>query len=86
MLDLYEGPHNDVAQVYIDDMDKPLIPATLDGFEGFFAPVDKPEVAVNKAKAGQTIPLKFKVQSAVATTWEDYYRFNGESNGGHRAG
>ena len=44
--------------------------------------MDKPEVAVNKAKAGQTIPLKFKVQSEVPTTLEDYYRFNGESNAG----
>ena len=74
VLDLYSGPSNDVAQVYIDDMTKPLAPATLGEFEGFYAPVDKPEIAVNKAKAGQAIPLKFKVQSEVATTWEDYYR------------
>ena len=59
------GPHNDVVQVFIDDMTQPLVPATLDGFEGFFAPVDNPDDAVNKAKAGQTIPLKFKVQSEV---------------------
>ncbi len=74
VLDLYSGPSNDVAQVNIDDMNTPLAPATLSGFEGYFAPVDKPEIAVNKAKAGQAIPLKFKVQSEVATTCEDHYR------------
>jgi hypothetical protein len=43
--------------------------------------VDHPDT-VNKAKAGQAIPLKFKVQAQPATTWEDYYRFNPESNAG----
>jgi hypothetical protein len=80
VLDLYPGPSNDVAQVFIDWSDG-LVPATGSGFEGFFAPVDKPDT-VNKAKAGQAIPLKFKVDAEPATTWEDYYRFDPESNGG----
>ena len=38
---------------------------------------------VNKAKAGQTIPLKWQAErSSFATSWEDYYRYNTESNGG----
>jgi hypothetical protein len=81
VLDLIPGPHNDVAQVYING-GAGLVPTTLGGFDGFFAPVDKPTVAVNKAKAGQAIPLKFKIKTEVPTTWEDYYRYNDESNEG----
>ena len=79
VLDLYEGPHNDVAQVFIDGSEG-LVPPVA-SIEGFYAPVDHPDI-VNKAKAGQTIPLKFKLTAEPATTWEDYYRFNGESNDG----
>ena len=79
VLDLYAGPHNDVANVFINNSG-PLVPSVLGGFDGFFAPVDKPTVAVNKAKAGQAIPLKFKITTELPTTWEDYYRFNCESN------
>ena len=40
----------------------------------------------NKAKAGQTIPLKWRVEgSSFATSWEDYYRYDKESNGGVNA-
>jgi hypothetical protein len=77
VLDLYPGPHNDVAQVYINH-GPPLVPAS-GGIQGFYAPVDNP-ATVNKAKAGQTIPVKFTLNAEPATTWEDYYRFNCESN------
>jgi hypothetical protein len=77
VLDLYPGPSNDVAQVYIGSSG-PLVPAS-GSIEGFYAPVDNPDT-VNKAKAGQTIPVKFKLIAEPATTWEDYYRFNPESN------
>ena len=80
VLDLYEGPHNDVAQVFIEQR-WPSVPAS-GSIEGFYAPVDNPDT-VNKAKAGQTIPVKFKLNAEPATTWEDYYRFNDESNQGH---
>jgi hypothetical protein len=81
VLDLYTGGHNDVANVFIDDMTQPLVPdAGTAGFAGFFAPVDHPDT-VNKVKAGQSVPMKWKLGSAApATTWEDYYRFNPESN------
>jgi hypothetical protein len=87
VIDLYDGPHNDVVQVFIDDplMVNPLVPAT-GSIDRFYAPVDHPDVAVNKAKAGQTIPLKFKLTAEPATTWEDYYRFNPESNGDGQGG
>ena len=78
VLDLYPGPSNDVAQVYIETAAGPLVPAS-GSIEGFYAPVDNPDT-VNKAKAGQTIPVKFKLNAEPATTWEDYYRFNPESN------
>jgi hypothetical protein len=83
VLDLYPGPHNDVAQVYINQGGPdgpPLVPAS-GGIQGFYAPVDNPDT-VNKAKAGQTIPVKFTLNAEPATTWEDYYRFNPESNAG----
>ena len=55
---------------------KPLIPTTLGGVRGLLRAGGQPGHAVNKAKAGQTIPLKFKVDvGSPATTWEDYYRF-----------
>jgi hypothetical protein len=81
VLDLYDGPHNDVAQVFIDDVNRqnPLVPATVGDFEGFFAPVDNPDTA-NKVKAGQSVPMKWKIATAVPTTWEDYYRYDPESN------
>jgi hypothetical protein len=81
VLDLYDGPHNDVAQVFIDDPNRqnPLVPATVGDFEGFFAPVDNPSTA-NKVKAGQSVPMKWKIATAVPTTWEDYYRYDSESN------
>jgi hypothetical protein len=83
VLDLYPGPHNDVAQVYVNN-GPPLVPAS-GGIEGFYAPVDNPPT-VNKAKAGQTIPVKFSLNAEPATTWEDYYRFNPESNAGQGPG
>jgi hypothetical protein len=84
VMNLYEGPHNDVVQVYIDN--SPGLVPGLPGaptFEGFFAPVDNPEVSINRAKAGQTIPMKWRLSApSFATTWEDYYRYDKESNGG----
>jgi hypothetical protein len=78
-LDLYTGPNNDVAQVFIDN-GPGLIPMKVTGFQGFFAPVDHPDT-FNKLKAGQAVPMKWKVGGAEpATTWEDYYRFVDESN------
>ena len=71
-----------MAQVFIDDMTNPRIPMTADASPGFFAPVDNPDVAVNKVKAGQSVPMKWKMNAEPATTWEDYYRFKGESNDG----
>jgi len=82
VLNMYEGPHNDVAQVFIDDPDRlnPLVPGSGAGeFTGFFAPVDNPDTA-NKVKAGQSVPMKWKLDLAPPTTWEDYYRFDPESN------
>jgi len=79
-LDLYTGANNDVAQVFIDNMNEPLIPMTVTGFQGFFAPVDHPDT-LNKLKAGQSVPMKWKLGPVEpATTWEDYYRFQQESN------
>jgi hypothetical protein len=40
-----------------------------------------------RRKAGQTIPLKWRLQaSSFATSWEDYYRYNTESNAGQGVG
>ncbi len=51
-------------------------------FDGFFAPVDN-QPTINKAKAGQTIPMKWRLAApSFATCWEDYYRYNSESNAG----
>jgi len=72
VLDLYTGPHNDVANVFIDGQG-PLVPGTGGEFTGFFAPVDNPATA-NKVKAGQSVPMKWKFESAAPTTWEDFYR------------
>jgi hypothetical protein len=86
-MNLLPGPHNDVVQVYIDDINggAGLVPGRPAGnaqFAGFFAPVDNP-TTVNKAKAGQTIPLKWTLNAqSFATSWEDYYRYNSESNAG----
>lgn len=78
-LDLYTGPNNDVAQVFIDN-GPGLIPMRGGDFTGFFAPVDNPPTA-NKVKAGQSVPMKWKLGALEpATTWEDYYRFQPESN------
>ena len=80
-MNLLPGPHNDVVQVYIDGS-AGLVPGRSGDvtFDGFFAPVDHPDT-VNKAKMGQTVPLKFKASApSFATSWEDYYRYNSESN------
>ena len=81
-MNLIPGPHNDVVQVYIDDLTKPLVPGRPAGdaeFTGFFAPVDN-QPTTNKAKAGQTIPMKWTLNAkSFATSWEDYYRYNTES-------
>jgi hypothetical protein len=81
VVDLRVGPSNDVVQVFIDD-GPGLVPG-LPGaatFDGFYAPVDN-QPTVNKAKAGQTIPLKWRLSApSFATTWEDYYRTDPESN------
>ena len=51
-------------------------------FDGYYAPVDN-QPTTNKAKAGQTIPMKWRLAApSFATSWEDYYRFNTESNAG----
>jgi hypothetical protein len=83
VMNLIPGPHNDVVQVYIDDS-AGLVPGRPGQvtFDGFYAPVDN-QPTINKAKAGQTIPLKWRVEgSSFATSWEDYYRYDKESNGG----
>jgi hypothetical protein len=83
VMDLYPGPHNDVVQVYIDNS-AGLVPGRTGqaAFDGFYAPVDN-QPTLNKAKAGQAIPLKWRLAApSVATSWEDYYRYNGESNAG----
>lgn len=86
VMNLFEGPHNDVVQVYIDES-AGLVPGRAAGaeFDGFYAPVDN-QPTINKAKAGQTIPLKWRLEAtSFATTWEDYYRYDKESNGGSGA-
>ncbi|HEX6761123.1 MAG TPA: hypothetical protein VF086_22335 [Propionibacteriaceae bacterium] len=86
VMNLYPGPHNDVVQVYIDGS-AGLVPGRTAGaeFDGFYAPVDN-QPTINKAKAGQTIPLKWRLEAqSFATTWEDYYRYDKESNGGSGA-
>jgi hypothetical protein len=86
VMNLIEGPHNDVVQVYIDGSEG-LVPGRPGQvtFDGFYAPVDN-QPTINKAKAGQTIPLKWRVEgSSFATSWEDYYRYDKESNGGSGA-
>ena len=83
VMNLIPGPHNDVVQVYIDGS-AGLVPGRPGEatFDGFYAPVDN-QPTINKAKAGQTIPLKWRLAaSSFATSWEDYYRYNTESNGG----
>ena len=76
-----------MVQVYIDDIAGRwcLVPGRRTAtFDGFFAPVDN-QPTTNKAKAGQTIPLKWTLDAtSFATSWEDYYRYNTESNGGDR--
>jgi hypothetical protein len=79
-MNLIPGPHNDVVQVYIDG-NAGLVPGRPGeaAFDGFYAPVDN-QPTINKAKAGQTIPLKWRLAaSSFATSWEDYYRYNTES-------
>ena len=81
VMNLLEGPHNDVVQVYIDGS-AGLVPGRTGAatFDGFFAPVDN-QPTINKAKAGQTIPMKWTLSApSFATSWEDYYRYNPESN------
>jgi hypothetical protein len=87
-MNLLPGPHNDVVQVYIDGSAGlvPGRPSADTQFAGFFAPVDN-QPTVNKAKAGQAIPLKWTLNAkSFATSWEDYYRYNTESNAGLGAG
>jgi hypothetical protein len=89
VMNLIEGPHNDVVQVYIEGINggAGLVPGRPGQvtFDGFYAPVDN-QPTTNKAKAGQTIPLKWRVEgSSFATSWEDYYRYDKESNGGLNA-
>jgi hypothetical protein len=82
-MNLIPGPHNDVVQVYIDNS-AGLVPGRTGeaNFNGFFAPVDN-QPTINKAKAGQTIPMKWTLTApSFATSWEDYYRYNSESNAG----
>jgi hypothetical protein len=84
VMNLIDGPHNDVVQVYIDDMATGLVPGrpAETQFDGFYAPVDN-QPTINKAKAGQTIPMKWTLNAkSFATSWEDYYRYNSESNAG----
>jgi hypothetical protein len=83
VMNLIPGPHNDVVQVYIDGS-AGLVPGQPGEatFDGFYAPVDN-QPTINKAKAGQTIPLKWRLEAtSFATSWEDYYRYDKESNGG----
>ena len=80
MLDLYPGPHNDVAQVYIDDGAAPD-PDAWAATSRASSRRWTTQPTVNKAKAGQTIPMKWTLNAkSFATTWEDYYRYNTESN------
>ena len=75
VMNLIPGPHNDVVQVYIDGS-AGLVPGRSGEatFDGFFAPVDN-QPTTNKAKAGQTIPMKWKLSApSFATSWEDYLR------------
>jgi hypothetical protein len=44
-----------------DPCDPTPNPLPTYSFTGFFPPVDQPTVAVNKAKAGSAIPVKFKL-------------------------
>ena len=76
-MNLIPGPHNDVVQVYIEGINggAGLVPGRPGPatFDGFYAPVDN-QPTTNKAKAGQTIPLKWRVgATSFATSWEDYY-------------
>ncbi len=83
VMNLVDGPHNDVVQVYIDGS-AGLVPGRAGEatFDGFYAPVDN-QPTINKAKAGQTIPMKWRLSApSFATSWEDYYRYNSESNAG----
>ena len=87
VMNLIPGPHNDVVQVYIDGS-AGLVPGRPGeaAFDGFYAPVDN-QPTINKAKAGQTIPLKWRLAAkSFATSWEDYYRYNTESNAGQGVG
>ena len=83
VMDLYTGPHNDVVQVFIDDWRQALVRATLDeAFEGFFAPVDnRSDDQQGEGRSGDPDEVEAAAPSS-ATTWEDYYRFNSESNAG----
>jgi hypothetical protein len=86
VMNLKPGPHNDVVQVYIAGINggAGLVPGQPGeaAFDGFYAPVDN-QPTINKAKAGQTIPLKWRLAApSFATSWEDYYRYDKESNGG----
>jgi hypothetical protein len=40
---------------------EPFVYQVIYDFGGFFSPVDNPDVATNKAKAGSTIPVKFSL-------------------------
>ena len=81
VLDLLTGAHNDVVQVYIDGSvaTGPGRPGEAAG--GFVAPVDHP-ATVNKVKAGQSVPMKWKLYARAVDELEDSYRFQTESNAG----
>ncbi len=54
-----------MAQVFIDDSAAADPGDGARRSTGFFAPVDHPDT-VNKVKAGQTIPMKWKMESDAA--------------------
>ena len=53
VLDLYKGPHNDVAQVFIDGSDRPLVPVGGRRLVRRLLRAGGPPGHVNKAKAGR---------------------------------
>ena len=71
-LDLYTGPNNDVAQVFIDD-GAPLIPM-LGGDVHVLRTGRQPghgQQGEGRAVGADEVEVRWRTP---ATTWEDYYR------------
>ena len=58
VLDLYEGGHNDVAHVFIDDVGRWCHRRV--GTSTRLLRTGRPPGHVNKVKVGQTVPMKWK--------------------------